>query len=76
MLFVLEANSLAHQLYHFQKSKVRRETGNAEAEPDLAECLEWFLIRLDNLRDYVGRKSWGLDARLVCVFDSSAKTFR
>jgi len=76
MIFVLDSNALCHQMWHMGASKIRKETGDHEAMPDLSDVLDWFMIRLDHLREYVGKKSWGVDARFVCVFDSTSKSFR
>ena len=75
MLFAVDSNILVHLMWHMGASESDAE------EPDLADVLDHFMIRLDNLREYVFRKGpdWGVDpsqARFIAVFDNPRPCFR
>lgn len=67
MKFLLDGNQTAHQFWHMAHGKAKFETGDPEALPDLADVLDWFLIRLDNLRDCILAQH--SDATFVIIFD-------
>jgi DNA polymerase-1 len=73
--FLLDGNQTAHQFFHMARGKTKRETGDPDAMPDLADVLEWFLTRLDNLRDYM--RAHHSEVTLVIIYDGHrGKNFR
>ncbi len=74
MIAVLDGNYFVHLFWHMAASTAREDTGDAEAQPEIADVLDWFMIRLDNIRDYLLSKD--PDTECVCVFDSTRASFR
>jgi len=72
MIFVLDTNILVHQFWHMANTK-------SDGDPDLADVLDWILIRLDNLKRYLDDLSaqhGGGEVKRVAVFDSTKSSFR
>ena len=76
MLFLVDSNHLVHLFWHMAATKSRNESGDSEALPEVADVLDWFLNRLDNLRGYLMQKHSGGDIRFLAVFDSTKRPSR
>lgn len=73
MTIAADCNHLVHLFWHMAAAKVRKETGNVEAMPDLGDVHDWFLNRLDNLHTYA--KDNGHE-KFIAVFDCPRSSFR
>lgn len=60
MYLLLDSGHLVHQLWHYANAKNKRE-GLADGAVDPDDVMDWFLIKLDHLRDYMHK----LRARMV-----------
>lgn len=78
MFLLLDSGHLVHQLWHFANAKNKRE-GRPDGEVDPDDVLDWYLIKLDHLREYtnslrgrmVERGYMTADIHLIAAFDSA-----
>jgi 5'-3' exonuclease len=75
MIVLVDGNAAVHLFYHMAASKARKENNGVETEPNIDDVTDWFLIRLDKIREHYQRAGHE-DLRFVCVFDSQARCFR